>query len=68
MTSNSTVATSAAAGGFVGSLVILICLGLSHYHVDVPPVGTAAMIVVLQPFVHWAAIRLGLIPSQESKP
>jgi hypothetical protein len=58
-TTQNRIAVPAATGGVVGSLVILITLTLDHYHVTIPAQGTAALMVVLAPIVHWFALRMG---------
>lgn len=52
------VVVTAAAGGVVGSVVMLITLTLAHFNWTVPGEGTAAMMVVLTPILHWLAIRM----------
>lgn len=54
------IPTAAASGGFVGAIVILISLGLDHFNVHVPAEGTAALMVVLTPIVHFVAMRWGI--------
>jgi hypothetical protein len=53
------IAVPAMSGGVVGALVILITLTLDHFHTTVPAQGTAALMIVLSPIVHWLALRMG---------
>lgn len=55
------VATSAASGGVVGALTILIVYILQEAaHITVPAEVAAALMVVLSPIVHLLAVRMGI--------
>ena len=57
------VPAAAASGGVVGSLVIIICYAISFAHVQVPAEISAALMVLLTPVVHVAAVKWGFDPS-----
>lgn len=50
------IATAAAGGGVTGAAVVLVVYVLGMFKITVPAEVAAAMMVVIAPFVHWAAL------------
>ena len=57
------VPAAAASGGFVGALVIIVCYVISFANVQVPAEISTALMVLLTPLVHYAAVKWGIDPS-----
>ena len=63
------VATSAASGGAVGALTVLIVYILQEaFHVTVPAEVAASLMVILNPIVHIVAIKTGAEPKKDPAP
>lgn len=68
MNNSSPVATSAASGGVVGALTVLIVYVLQEFaHVTVPAEVAASLMVILTPIVHAIAVRIGAEPADKPK-
>lgn len=67
-TNTSPVATASASGGAVGAFVIILCWILSQFHIIVPSEIAAAMMVLLTPVAHFAAVKHGFDMDEPAKP
>ena len=53
------VGQTASMTGYAGAAIVLLTWAASQFHLTVPPEVSAALVMLLTPVVHFAALKLG---------
>lgn len=54
-----TVSLAGAVSGMVGGFTTIICLTFAHFGWTIPGEGTAAMVGILTPIIHYICVKYG---------